>query len=135
MPFKKIILLFIHFIKNSLMPHFVVDCSENVLNQKPSPEIMQAIYDVAVSSGLFAAAGVGGIKVRIIPFKDFVVVDNNNDFVHVIAHILEGRTSEQKKDLSAGVVERLKALLPEVTHISMHIQDIEKAGFCNQTMA
>ncbi|MFO7979123.1 MAG: 5-carboxymethyl-2-hydroxymuconate Delta-isomerase [Bacteroidales bacterium] len=117
------------------MPHFVVDCSENVLNHKPSPEIMQAIYDVAVSSGLFATAGVGGIKVRINPFKDFVVVDSNNDFVHVVAHILEGRTPEQKKSLSAGVVERLKALLPEVTHISMHIQDIEKAGFCNQTMA
>ncbi|WP_353050500.1 hypothetical protein [Chryseobacterium sp. ISL-6] len=36
------------------MPHFIVDCSEEVLNIKSPHEIMDAVYEVAEASGLFA---------------------------------------------------------------------------------
>jgi hypothetical protein len=29
------------------MPHFIIDCSEHVIQQKSPDEIMQAVYDVA----------------------------------------------------------------------------------------
>lgn len=35
------------------MPHFIIDCSENVLQQQTPNEIMNAVYDVAEKSDLF----------------------------------------------------------------------------------
>lgn len=43
------------------MPHFIIDCSENVIQQKSPDEIMQAVYAVAEATGLFAP---NDIKVR-----------------------------------------------------------------------
>ena len=48
------------------MPHFVIDCSENILNLKSPEEIIQTVYDTAESTGLF---DITDIKVRINPFK------------------------------------------------------------------
>jgi 5-carboxymethyl-2-hydroxymuconate isomerase len=46
----------------------------------------------------------------------------------------QGRTQEQKKDLSGKVVRTLKAMLPAVDTISMNIGDFEKATYCNTTL-
>jgi 5-carboxymethyl-2-hydroxymuconate isomerase len=29
------------------MPHFIIDCSEEILRQRKPEEIMQAVYDIA----------------------------------------------------------------------------------------
>jgi 5-carboxymethyl-2-hydroxymuconate isomerase len=79
------------------MPHFVIDCSENILNLKSPEEIMQCVYDAAESTNLFAKTGVGGIKVRINSFPHFITVNSQDDFIHIFAYIMEGRTVEQKK--------------------------------------
>ena len=41
------------------MPHFVVDCSDSVPGLADPVELMQAVYDTAVSTKLFAGDGVG----------------------------------------------------------------------------
>ncbi len=116
------------------MPHFVVDCSESVLSLVAPQDLMQAIYDVAESTKLFATNGVGGIKVRLNPYSHFLNVDQHEHFVHVFANIMEGRTLQQKRDLSDGVIRTLKSLLPEVQIISINIRDFEKATYCNRPM-
>ena len=50
------------------MPHFIIDCSENIIQHKSPDEILQAVYDVAEASGLFAA---NDIKVRLRPHQYF----------------------------------------------------------------
>lgn len=90
---------------------------------------MQVIYDAAEATGLFASAGVGGIKVRMHPFSHYRTGEGSDDFIHVFAHILEGRTPEQKRALLEAVIGKLKELFPDIQYISMNIQDIEKAGF------
>ena len=116
------------------MPHFIIDCSESILSLADPNELMRSVYAAAESTGLFAKSGVGGIKVRLRPYKHFINVDAHEHFVHVFANIMEGRTQEQKKALSETVVSTLKRLLPAVQIISMNIRDFEKATYCNANM-
>jgi 5-carboxymethyl-2-hydroxymuconate isomerase len=95
---------------------------------------MRSVYAAAESTGLFALSGVGGIKVRLHPYRYFTNVDGKEDFVHLFANIMEGRTTEQKKALSEKVVRTLKELLPSVEIISMNIREFEKATYCNAMM-
>jgi 5-carboxymethyl-2-hydroxymuconate isomerase len=117
------------------MPHFIIHCSENVVNLKPAKEIMQAVYDTAEATNLFATSGVGGIKVRLESFRHFITVNSEDDFIHVFAYIMEGRTVEQKKNLSEKIVGRLKSMFPSVQIISINVMDFEKATYCNKSMA
>jgi len=47
---------------------------------------------------------------------------------------MEGRTPEQKADLSRKIVFKLNQLFPEVPIISMNIRDLEKSSYINKTM-
>jgi 5-carboxymethyl-2-hydroxymuconate isomerase len=116
------------------MPHFIIDCSESILSLANPDELMHAVFAAAESTGLFASTGLGGIKVRLHPYRHFANVDAHEHFVHVFANIMEGRTQEQKKALSEKVVRAIKRLLPAVDLISMNIRDFEKATYCNLTM-
>ena len=116
------------------MPHFIIDCSESVLGLANPDELMRSVYAAAESTGLFASSGVGGIKVRLRPYRYFTNVDAQVHFVHVFANIMEGRTREQKKALSEKVVRALKELLPAVEIVSMNVREFEKATYCNAPM-
>ncbi|WP_421976011.1 5-carboxymethyl-2-hydroxymuconate Delta-isomerase [Roseivirga seohaensis] len=113
------------------MPHFIIDCSEDVLNQASAQNIMQTVYDTAESSNLFA---VGDIKVRINPFKHYNIGNTKDDFIHIFANIMEGRTDEQKLSLSKAIVSVLKEMMPQVTIISMNIREFERSNYCNKSM-
>jgi len=113
------------------MPHFVIDCSQNILNLKSPEEIMQAVYDSAESTGLF---DVGDIKVRINPFQYYNIGNTKDDFIHIFANIMEGRTTEQKINLSHKIIGQLKVMFPEVSIVSINIRDFEKATYCNKSM-
>jgi 5-carboxymethyl-2-hydroxymuconate isomerase len=116
------------------MPHFIIDCSESILDLADPDELLRSVYAAAESTGLFARNGVGGIKVRLHTYRHFTNVDAHAHFVHVFANIMEGRTQEQKRALSERVVRALKELLPAVEIISMNIREFEKATYCNATM-
>ncbi len=111
------------------MPHFVMDCSENVLEVREEDCIIAQIHDVAASSGLFVESE---IKVRINAFKRYSVGNAKEGFIHVFAHIMEGRTDQQKAELSKHMVCRLAELFPLVPNIAMNISDFEKNGYCNR---
>ena len=114
------------------MPHFVIDCSENILTKQKPKAILEAIHKVAMNTDLFSEAD---IKVRLNPFdKNFIVGGKEDDFIHVFADIMEGRSTNQKARLSKSIVHELKSMFPEVAFIAMNINDFEKATYCNKTM-
>ncbi len=113
------------------MPHFVIDCSENIIKVKSPKEIMQGVYDTAESTGLFDK---GDIKVRINPFEYYNIGNTTDDFIHIFANIMEGRTVSQKKDLSEKIITKLNIMFPDVPIISINIRDFEKATYCNKSM-
>ena len=113
------------------MPHFVIDCSENIIKLKTPEEIIGAVYEIAEATGLFTK---GDIKVRINPFTYFTVGGTDNDFIHIFGNIMQGRNTEQKADLSKKMVTRIKSMFPDVPVISMNVIDFEKTTYCNKSM-
>lgn len=47
---------------------------------------------------------------------------------------MQGRTTEQKANLSEQIVNKLVDLFPDVPNIAMNISDFEKATYCNRAM-
>lgn len=113
------------------MPHFVIDCSENIIKIESPENIIQKVYDTAESTGLFNKED---IKVRINPFKYYNIGNTKDDFIHIFANIMEGRTVLQKKNLSEKIITELKSIFLEVPIISINIRDFEKATYCNKSM-
>ncbi|AXT50697.1 5-carboxymethyl-2-hydroxymuconate Delta-isomerase [Aquimarina sp. BL5] len=113
------------------MPHFVIDCSENIITIESPENIIQKVYDTAESTDLFDK---GDIKVRINPFEFYTIGNTKDDFIHIFANIMEGRTSAQKKNLSEKIINELKLMFPNVPIISINIRDFEKATYCNKSM-
>jgi 5-carboxymethyl-2-hydroxymuconate isomerase len=110
------------------MPHFIVDCSEEILVSHSVETILKYLHQVANNTKLFDESD---IKVRINPFKTFLVGNKKQPFIHVFAHIMEGRTDEEKTNLSTLMVKRLSMMFPVVEHISMNVVDFNKAGYVN----
>ena len=113
------------------MPHFIIDCSENILQQKSPDEIMQTVYDAAEATGLFSE---NDIKVRLRPFQHFKLGRDKKDFIHIFGNIMEGRSTEQKANLSRAVIQRLNALFPDLSILSINIREFEKATYCNKAL-
>ncbi|MDT0552349.1 5-carboxymethyl-2-hydroxymuconate Delta-isomerase [Urechidicola vernalis] len=113
------------------MPHFILDCTEQILKVREPREILQEVFETAFETGLFER---NDIKVRLNSFQHSLVQGGDSDFIHVFGNIMEGRTDAQKADLSKRVVSKLKEMFPNVPIISMNIRDFEKASYCNKTM-
>jgi 5-carboxymethyl-2-hydroxymuconate isomerase len=113
------------------MPHFILDCSADILKEHSEEEILTQIHLVAHSTQLFDE---GDIKVRVHPYKTYLVGNTREDFIHVFAYVMEGRSTAQKADLSKKVVQKLTSMFPDVTKIAMNVYDFEKATYCNRDM-
>ena len=113
------------------MPHFVVDCSESILSTQNEQVINEQVHLAANSTMLFEESD---IKVRINPFKTYIVGNKKKDFIHVFASIMSGRTTQQKADLSKVVVAKLCEMFPDVESIAMNISEFDKATYYNRAM-
>ena len=113
------------------MPHFVIDCSENILQEKTPVLIMKTVFEAAASTELFNQKD---IKVRITPFEHYQLGGDKNAFIHVFANIMEGRNTAQKSILSKKIVSALNELFPDTPIISINIRDFEKATYSNKSM-
>ena len=113
------------------MPQFIIDCSENIIEQESPDAIMQAVYEVAEATGLFA---VNDIKVRLRPYHYFKLGKGKKDFIHIFGHIMEGRSTEQRENLSRRIVERLNEMFPAISILSINIGEFEKATYSNKAL-
>ncbi|HAT91430.1 5-carboxymethyl-2-hydroxymuconate Delta-isomerase [Chryseobacterium arthrosphaerae] len=113
------------------MPHFIIECSQDILQQKSPDEIMDAVYESAELTGLFA---VNDIKVRLQPYTYFRLGDQKKNFLHVFGYIMEGRSTEQKSHLSKQICTQLTALLPEASFLSVNISEFEAATYSNKAL-
>jgi 5-carboxymethyl-2-hydroxymuconate isomerase len=113
------------------MPHFVIECSENVLKSISEEDVIEQVHLTANSTGLFDE---GDIKVRIKSFEKYSVGNTKENFIHVFGHIMEGRTTAQKADLSKSIVEKLLSMFPDVPNIAINIGEFEKATYFNRKM-
>ncbi|QIY92312.1 5-carboxymethyl-2-hydroxymuconate Delta-isomerase [Chryseobacterium gallinarum] len=113
------------------MPHFIIDCSQDILQQKTPDEIMDAVYETADSTGLFAP---NDIKVRLQPYSHYRLGNNKKNFLHVFGYIMEGRSTEQKAGLSRQISIKLTELLPDISFLSVNISEFEAATYSNKAL-
>ena len=113
------------------MPHFVVDCSKDILSICNEEEILEQVHKVASDSQLFEE---NDIKVRVNPFSTYIVGNQKQNFIHVFTHIMQGRTTEQKAKLSNALVARLCEMFPQVINIAMNVSEFERSTYCNKNM-
>ncbi|WP_371378220.1 5-carboxymethyl-2-hydroxymuconate Delta-isomerase [Thalassotalea aquiviva] len=113
------------------MPHFVIDCSDSVLEHYDEDFIIEQMHLVATATSLFRE---NDIKVRLNPFKKYSVGNKREDFIHVFSYIMQGRTAEQKANLSKQIVSKLVALFPNMANIAINVSEFEKATYCNRSM-
>ena len=92
---------------------------------------MQAVYEVAEATGLFAA---NDIKVRLVPYQHFKLGEGKKNFIHIFGYIMEGRSTEQKANLSQKIMERLNGMFPEISILSMNISEFEKTTYSNKAL-
>ncbi len=113
------------------MPHFVIDCSQEILDLKPEDEILREVHLAAVSAELFGEGG--NVKVRINPYENCLFGGNKNElFIHVFSTIMEGRTIEQKARLSRAIVTKLVEMFPSVPNVAMNVNEFEKLSYCHK---
>jgi 5-carboxymethyl-2-hydroxymuconate isomerase len=86
---------------------------------------------VANASGFFHGRD---IKVWMKPFKKYLVGNTRENFMHIFSHIMDGRTTTQKADLSKSIVEKLLSMFPDVPNIAINIREFEKATYFNRNM-
>ncbi|MEF9477233.1 5-carboxymethyl-2-hydroxymuconate Delta-isomerase [Chryseobacterium sp. 1B4] len=113
------------------MPHFIIECSQDILRQRTPDELLDAVYEAADATGLFAP---NDIKVRLQPFQYYRLGTGKKDFLHVFGYIMQGRTTDQKAGLSKQITSRLSELLPEISFLSVNISDFERATYSNKAL-
>ncbi len=110
------------------MPHFILESSPAIYRSHSRQQTMLDIHDIAVQSKLFNP---DDIKVRIHTYTDYLTAGSDAPFIHIFAHIMEGRTTEQKNALSHGVVCMLQEAFPDVPVISMNIYEFDRSTYHN----
>ncbi len=113
------------------MPHFIIDCSESILKLHSQEEIIEQVHISAISTKLFNK---NDVKVRVNIFQKYSTGDNKEDFIHVFANIMEGRTIEQKANLSKTIVKDLASMFPSVPNIGTNVIEFERATYFNKNM-
>lgn len=113
------------------MPHFIIDCSQDILLQKTPEEIMNVVYKTANSTGLFT---VNDIKVRLRPYQYYQLGEQKKNFLHVFGYIMEGRSTEQKANLSKQISIQLTELLQDISFLSVNISEFEAATYSNKAL-
>lgn len=89
------------------MPHFVIEYSSNLDREVDWPALLTGLRDAAVASGIFPF---GGIRLRAERRDLYLIADGHPDnaFVHVTAHIAQGRTDEVKARFAADFMAALE---------------------------
>ncbi|QWT85382.1 5-carboxymethyl-2-hydroxymuconate Delta-isomerase [Chryseobacterium sp. PCH239] len=113
------------------MPHFIIDCSQDILQQRTPDELMDAVYEAADGTGLFAP---NDIKVRLQPYQYYKLGTGKKNFLHVFGYIMQGRNTEQKADLSKQICNQLSELLPDISFLSVNINHFEAATYSNKAL-
>lgn len=107
------------------MPHIVCHYSATA-DMPPMRDVMLALHNAAASTGVVKAED---LKIRALPFSDYLVAGEQRSFFHVALYLLAGRTPEQKERLSTELRQVLASILTQVHSISIDIRDMDPQAY------
>lgn len=104
------------------MPHFVIAYSQDLEQDYSIETIMHQTHKAAVDSGLFSPER---IKVRAKPYEYSIVGGVNKPFIHTTVYLLQGRSKEQRVELSKLVRTAIKETHPEVDNVTVDVRELD----------
>ncbi len=90
------------------MPHCIIDYSRDVAGQIEIEALFDAVHLGAMDSDLFPEYD---IKTRAFGYQHHCTGQTRDSFVHVVLHLLSGRSDKQKPMLSECMLARIEPLL------------------------
>lgn len=108
------------------MPHCIVEYSEGLEKVIEPARLIVAVYQGALSSGLFEEQD---IKTRALAYKRYQTGSVKKEFIHVEVKVLTGRIAEQRKMLSGFVLAELGSLGLTSVSLTVEVSELEKASY------
>jgi len=111
------------------MPHCIIEYAKDIESHVKG--IINASYLGLSHSNLFAE---NDIKIRAMPFEyyqkgDSIFNDSSSAFIHIRIHILSGRSTKEKSDLSHAVLNSVSLAHDDIKNVSVEIIDIESSSY------
>jgi 5-carboxymethyl-2-hydroxymuconate isomerase len=114
------------------MPHFIIEYSSDVADQVSIRELIEATFQAALSSGLFAEYD---IKTRAYPCQHHQTGSTRDSFVQVTVRLLSGRDDTQKADLNEKIFAQIEPMLPSVVSVGVEICDMHRASYHKRVLS
>ncbi len=108
------------------MPHLVIEYGQGLSPAVKAEALIEAVYQAALASALFQP---DAIKVRATGFDHYRTGKDATPFIHVTARILSGRTEEQKRGLSAAILNKLQGLSLGPVSLTVEVVDMHRASY------
>lgn len=115
------------------MPHIVLEHSTNIIEKPDFEQLFSRMHWVLNELGAFKLAD---IKSRVYPCPIFYIADGNPDhaFVHLRLEIVEGRSSDIKKQAGERLLALLRETFPESIkqrscQLTVELRDMAKDGY------
>ena len=111
------------------MPHCIVEYSQNLEQEVPPMDWLEAVQDACMKSELFQPSD---IKLRAFPCKHFITGGLQDAFVHVTIRILSGRSQEQKNRLAQSVLDALCCFSVKQVSLTVEILEMDSASYARK---
>ncbi len=110
------------------MPNLVLEYSNSVEERVNIQGLLEDLHQVVLNSGLFEASSV---KSRTLRGHHWLIGDvgDDEDFIHIAFELVEGRTQEQKREISKQLMDILVSQASHVYSLTVDIRDMDKDGF------
>lgn len=113
------------------MPHCIIEYSQNLEQEVPPLDWMEAVQKACIDSELFKPAD---IKLRAFSCKHFITGGVQDAFVHVTVRMLSGRTQQQKNELSQSVLDALCSFSVKQVSLSVEILEMENESYLRKVI-
>lgn len=110
------------------MPNLVMEYSNSVDDRVNVQGLLEDLHQVAIQCGLF---DIGSIKSRALRCHDWLIGDEADsvDFIHISFELLDGRSAEQKRELSRQLMEVLQQQAGHVRSLTINIRNMDRECF------
>lgn len=113
------------------MPHCIIEYSQNLEQEVPPLDWMEAVQQACLDSGLFQPAD---IKLRAFACKHFITNGVQDAFVHVSVRMLKGRSTQQKSELSQSVLDALCSFAVKQVSLSVEIIEMDNDSYLRKVI-
>jgi len=110
------------------MPNLVLEYTNSVDERVNIQGLLEDLHQVTLECGLFQ---VNDVKSRALRSHHWLIgeLEDSVDFIHITFELLEGRTSQQKQQLSDALMAVLQQQASEVKSLTVNMRDMDRDSF------